>query len=227
MDVARGLIVKLPHGLVAMRISALASSTIARASTKRKGEGAHGGRSALCGSSARCSCTYAWQESCQTRASIRRHTRRTIHGDVPPVVPGNPHLLPSVTFPLYDCTLDPPRSAPANALWGARSARAPSVCANGPQASRPPCGRLERDRAPKDACHLHRPRRPSLALEGSTRMLVPSSVLWYAGEQDTITQKPCDGMGRNDTCPRAVACASRFIPLREDGFLLPSSRESQ
>ena len=58
-------------------------------------------------------------------------------------------------------------------------------------------------------------------------MLVPSSVLWYAGEQDTITPKLCDGLGRKDTFPCAVACASHFIPLREDGFLLPSSRESQ
>jgi hypothetical protein len=135
MDAARGRIVKLPHGLVAMRISALASSTIARASTKRKGEGAHGGRITLCGSSARCSCTYAWQESCQVRASIRRHTRRSIHGDVPPVMPGNPHLLPSVTFPLYDCTLDPPMSAPADALWEVLRCLGAFVYANGPQAS--------------------------------------------------------------------------------------------
>ena len=84
-----------------------------------------------------------------------------------------------------------------------------------------------RDRALKHARHLHLPRRPSLAQEGAIRMLVPSSVLLCTGEQDTITQKPCDGMGRNDTCPRAVACASRFIPLGEDGFLLPPSRESQ
>ena len=179
MDVARGLIVKLPHGLVAMRISARAPSTIARASTKRKGEGAHGGRIALCGGSARCSCTDAWQESCQTRASIRRHTRRTIHGDVPPVVPGNPHLLPSVTLPLYDCTLDPPLSASADALWEVSRCLGACVYANGPQAPTEASMRSPgRDRAPKDACHFHRPRRPSLALEGATRMLVPSSVLW-------------------------------------------------
>ena len=135
MDAARGLIVKLPHGLVALRISALASSTIARASTKRKGEGAHGGRITLCGSSARCSCTYAWQESCQVHASLRRHTRRSIHGDVPPVMPGNPHLLPSVTFLLDDCTLDPPMSAPADALWEVLRCLGAFVYANGPQAS--------------------------------------------------------------------------------------------
>ena len=129
MDAARGLIVKLPHGLVAMRISALASSTIARASTKRKGEGAR------CGRIARCYCTYAWQESCQARASIRRHTRRSIHGDVPPVMPGNPHLLPSVTFPLYDCTLDSPMRAPADALWEVSRCMGAFVRSNGPQAS--------------------------------------------------------------------------------------------
>jgi len=150
MDVARGRIVKLPHGLVAMRISALTPSTIARASTKRKGEGAHGGRIALCGGSARCSCTDAWQESYQTRASIRRHTRRTIHGDVPPVVPGNPHLLPSVTLPLYDCTRDPPLSASADALWEVSRCLGACVYANGPQAPTEASMRSPgRDRAPK------------------------------------------------------------------------------
>ena len=135
MDVARGLIVRLPHGLVALRISALAPSTIARASTKRKGEGAHCGRIALCGSSARRHCTHAGHESCQALAPIRLHTRRVIHGDVPSVIPENPNLLPSVTFPSYDCTLDPPMRAPADALWEVSLCIGAFVCSNYPQAS--------------------------------------------------------------------------------------------
>ena len=98
---------------------------------------------------------------------------------------------------------------------------------NGPQASTQASMWSPGITAPKDARHFHLPLRPSLALEGATRMRLPSSVLLGAGEQDTITQQPCDGRGRNDTFPCAVACASRFIPLGEDSFLLPSSRESQ
>src|SRR6266702_4582464 len=66
-----------------------------------------------------------------------------------------------------------------------------------------------RDLAPKDARHFHFPLRTSMALEGSTRMLFSSRVLLCAGEQDKITQKPCDGICGNDTFPLAVACASR------------------
>jgi len=188
MDVARGRIVKLPHGLVAMRISALTPSTIARASTKRKGEGAHGGRIALCGGSARCSCTDAWQESYQTRASIRRHTRRTIHGDVPPVVPGNPHLLPSVTLPLYDCTLDPPLSASADALWEVSRCLGACVYANGPQAPTEASMRSPgRERAPKDAVPfaLSSASLPGIG-GGNThaRAFQRALVCWRAGHHD-------------------------------------------
>jgi hypothetical protein len=103
-------------------------------------------------------------------------------------------------------------SAPADAFWEVSRCMGAFVRSNGPQASTYVGLHVvawHRDLAPKDARHFHLPLRPSLALEGATRMRLPSKVLLYAGEQDTITQKPCDGMCRKDTFPRAVACASR------------------
>jgi len=43
--------------------------------------------------------------------------------------------LPSLTFPSYDCTLDPPMRAPADALWEVSLCIGAFVCSNYPQAS--------------------------------------------------------------------------------------------
>jgi len=50
-------------------------------------------------------------------------------------MPDNPNLLPCVTFPSYDCTLDPPMRAPADALWEVSRCIGAFVCSNCPQAS--------------------------------------------------------------------------------------------
>ena len=39
------------------------------------------------------SLSHAWQEISQARAPRRQHTRRPVHGDVPPVIPAHPNLL--------------------------------------------------------------------------------------------------------------------------------------
>jgi hypothetical protein len=36
---------------------------------------------------------HAWHEISQARAPRRQHTRRAVHGDVPPVIPAHPNLL--------------------------------------------------------------------------------------------------------------------------------------
>src|SRR5574341_550524 len=59
----------------------------------------------------------------------------------------------------------------------------------------------DRDLAPKDARHLHLPLRTSMALEESTRMIFPPTVLLCAVEQDKINQKQFDGICGNDRYP--------------------------